>query len=242
VRRHSITHVYAAKSNEHWRRNVERLVAAAGLFNGERIAAIACDASTHSLDVSSAMLREYGWRCYELPNDAELRETVSFLPLLCWVRAACGPSDAIFYSHTKGNTTADGEAGATLWRNAMYHHLLSDWSVVERSLERHLFAGCCGLRWPRSIGSPYPSRLDVGDWMLAGTFWWFRSEVLRHERWRQVPIDRYGVEAWPSVVASRDQAESLYQPWPIDSYPSPSPYDVMTYPLEDRQRFLGTDP
>ena len=242
ARRHAIYHIYAARSNDHWRRNVDRMLRHDAAFDGRKIASIAADAATHSFDLAAAPLEAAGYECHEMPNDPQLREVVSFLPLLCWVRPHVAADDAVWYAHTKGNTTADGELGATIWSNMMYDVLLGTsgrgrLAEAMRLLESHTFVGTNKIRWTDGDQCPFPSGLNVGRWMLAGTFYWFRGSVLHGDRWRRVAVDRYGAEAWPSVVCpDHREAATLYQPWPESQYPTPNPYDPATY--DDREDFL----
>jgi hypothetical protein len=72
--------------------------------------------------------------------------------------------------------------------------------------------------------------------MFAGTFFWFRNdEVFSHPRWSEVASDRYAAEAWLSTLFKPDDGASVYQRWPENMYPPPSPYDPAVYerPYED---------
>ncbi len=228
-------HVCPLTSNDGWRQNVRQLLRRQDAFNGKRVAAIACGPG---LEPPSAVRRAFAgsrFEFLELPNDPQLREVVSFLPLLL---SACNPSphEATFYAHTKGNSTAENRLGAIYWRNAAYHHLLDRWPECMAALGGH---ACCGIHkmvWPPDARSPYPTGLRHGQWMFAGTFFWFRNDaVFSHAAWRQVPMDRYGAEAWLAGLFAPHQATSMYQRWPEHESPSQSVYDPALYdnPIDD---------
>jgi hypothetical protein len=232
--RHCIYHVYATKANDIWRLNVDQLLSHVDAFNGRRIAAIACDGNTHSFDVAAKDLESAGFKCYEFPNDRELREVVTFLPLLCSV-ADVDRRDAVFYAHTKGNTTGDDPYAAAIWRNVAYRELLGEWRRCVELLEQFDAVGIHKMVWPEEMLPPYPTKLKHGHWMFAGTFFWFRAHAVFRREWRNVPIDRYGAEAYLAGLLEPDKVKSVYQVWPEEQYPTPSPYDVATYPTADHQ-------
>ena len=81
-------------------------------------------------------------------------------------------------------------------------------------------------------GKPWewPSRLRHGTWHFAGTFFWFRHDVIfGNELWREVPGDHYGVEAWLGGFIPIEESFSMYQPWAPDDPWSNCMYDPSTY-------------
>jgi hypothetical protein len=159
-----------------------------------------------------------------VPNDIRLREVVSFMPLLEMVRSTAS-EEATLYGHTKGNSTANSKEGSRLWSEAMYANLLDRPEVVSEGLISRAAVGCCKICWRPDQRSPYPTKLTVGQWMFAGTFFWFRHDVVFQDpRWSTVADDRYGAEAWLSSLLAKEDGLSIYQPWPEDQYPTPSPY------------------
>lgn len=227
-----IYHVAPLEANEHWRANVARLRDRLGLFNGRRIVAVAQGEGLHSIDVVRSEFGDAAESIEWLPvaNDRRLREVASFRILLEAV-ATTEPHVGIFYAHTKGNSTADGQRGAMLWRNTMYHSLLKHYRSATQLLRRHPCVGTTKIVWPPGVRSPFPGGLNVGNWMFAGTFFWFRADcVFSHARWRDVPDDRYGAEAWLSMLFDDAAGRSLYQPWPERQHPAPNPYDPSLYP------------
>jgi hypothetical protein len=208
-------------------------------FNGKLTVAIAEGDGLHQQMAVMAAFNKGSWfnriRWLAMPNDPELRETATFLPLLLSV-ASVNSSEATFYAHTKGNSTSDDPRGATYWRNAMYANLLDRWKECLDLLTQppYVCVGTHKMHWGLSRNqpvNPYPTGLRHGEWMLAGTFFWFRNDaVFGHPRWRYVPADRYGTEAWLSGLFSQAQAASVFQPWPEDQWPTPSPYSPSLYP------------
>lgn len=226
-----IYHVCPIKENDGWRHNINQLCKRIEIFNGRRIVAVA---TGENLELPSTVHKAFGNHAIEfieLPNDVWLREVVSFLPLLIKV-CNTNENEATFYAHTKGNSTEGNRQGAAYWRNVMYQKLLTTNAID--CLRNNAFVGTHKLCWPNGANPPYPSRLQHGNWMMAGTFFWFRHDLIFQRNWRNVPVDRYGAESWPSGMFAHTAAHSMFQPWPIEVYPTPSPYDVELYQNDDR--------
>lgn len=230
-----IYHVYPSKKNDVWRANVRQVERRLRIFNGRKVVAVSVSADVHGVDVVRKEFRDDSIEYLEIPNDPQLREVATFLPLLEAIKSD-DPWEATFYAHTKGNSTRDNALGAELWRNQAYHSLLDGVNVCRDLLLTHPCVGTHKMVWPADGPPPYPSGLIHGNWMLAGTFFWFRhSDVFTNPRWRDVPRDRYGAEAWLAGMFGPEQAASVFQPWPVSEYPTPSPYDPALYlwPIRD---------
>ncbi len=230
--RSCIYHVAPLVTNEIWRRNIEQLAARWNVFNGCRAIAIAYGDTCHDFDYVANWISSQGidnCQMLRVQNDRSFREVASFRTLLDRAYST-SPHEATFYAHSKGNSTYDDVRGATYWRNAMYNRLLDDADSCMEFLSQGFPAvGCCKMIWGRDRRSPYPSRLAHGLWMFAGTFFWFRnSRVFTHPRWKDVPRDRYGAEAWLSGLFGPTECKSIFQPWPESMYPV-NPYDVQHY-------------
>lgn len=226
---HCIYHVAPMLANpEGWRWNVRQLVRRWGVFTGRKLIAVV---SGEGMEPFEAVQREF-------PADAEwlhrencpiLREVATFEPLLEAIRTT--EPDAVFYGHVKGISTRGDREGAKRWSSMMYRALLDNMGLVRAGLKRHPFVGTTVLSWPPGTRPPYPSRLMHGSWMMAGAFFWFRADEIYRRNWRDVPVDRYGAEAWPSgLYPTHHACCSLYQPWSPDTVPKPSPYDPGWYP------------
>lgn len=237
--RHCIYHVCPLASNDLWKANLYWLRRyAPTAFNGKKLAAIATGPGLVHPDAVREQLP--GFQFLEIPNDPVLREVVSFLPLLVAV-ANPDPHHCTWYGHTKGNSTAANVEGATYWRNAMYDTQLRQWSRCMGELQRFAFVGAFKTVWAEGQKPPYPSGLKAGRWMLAGTFFWFRNDlVFGHPQWRSVPGDRYGVEAWPSTMFEPQLATSAFQLWSESLWPMPDMYDPAVYPnpIQDPCEFV----
>ena len=231
-----IYHVCALRSNELWRANVRQLTRRWEAFNGRRVVAIAVGEGIHDPCEVRQAFDGYDCEFLEVPNNSDLREVASFLPLLESV-ALHSVDRAVFYAHTKGNSTADDPRGAAYWRNAAYHALLDDVDHCMQLLETHIAVGIHKMTWGKNMTPPYPSGLAVGNWMLAGTFFWFRSNaIFGRSDWRNIPRDRYGAEAWlSSLFPDHRSAASVFQLWPEEQFPTPNPYDPSIYlnPITD---------
>jgi len=230
--RNLIYHCCPLKSNDLWRANVRQLLDHPEAFNGRRLIAVGTGEGMHDLDEVRKELGNFA-ELMPIPNDKELREVVSFLPLLCGV-ASTASNEATFYAHTKGNSTADSVEGATYWRNAGYRYLVGEWESCAEHLRSHKAVGIHKMVYPTPSDSPFPSGLRHGRWMFCGTFFWFRNDqVFNQAKWRKVPVDRYGAEAWLSGLLAPEECKSVYQKWPEEIYPTPNPYDPQLYAGEE---------
>jgi len=227
-----IYHVCPLKANDIWRDNIKQLMARLPIFNGRRVIAIATGDDEKLCPAEDVMSLFRGADCVQfikVTNDRNLRETASFRPLLDVVETE-NQNVVCFYAHTKGNSTVDSVEGATYWRNVMYHKLLDGWQDRMKELAEGAAAvGTHLISWEKGVRSPYPSRLMHGQWMFAGTFFWFRSfRVFTHEKWRIVPRDRYGTEAYLSGLFEKHEVKCCWQPWPPGTM-HPDPYDPQLY-------------
>lgn len=239
MNRSLLYHCCPLKSNVLWYRNLQQLLRRAHVFNWRMSMAVARDHNCFPMEVVQRALLEL-WpdslhriQLYAVNNDRRLREVKSFRMLLESVESR-DPRNAVFYAHTKGNSTYDDVRGATYWRNTMYSKLLDEADTcIEYLRQGYAAVGCNKVIWPKGRRPPYPSMLMHGNWMFAGTFFWFRSDaVYSSEKWRKIPDDRYGAEAWLSGLLEPQDCKSVFQPWRADQYPPPSPYDPRLYERE----------
>lgn len=228
-------HVCPLKKNDVWRANVRQIVRRSNIFNGRKVIAVVRGNGLHGLDVVRHAMGDDAVEYLELPNDEQLRETATFLPLLESIEST-DPEEASFFAHTKGNSTRNNALGVELWRNAMYHHLLEGVNVCRDLLATHPCVGTHKTQWPADE-SPYPTSVSNRyRWMFSGTFFWFRHvEVFSRCNWSEVKQDRYGAEAWLGHMFRPEQGATVFQPWPATEYPIPSPYDPRLYlwPIRD---------
>lgn len=228
--RNLIYHVCPLATNDTWRANVRQLLRRWDAFSGRRVVAIAFGEGLLPPSAVREAFAGHDCEFLELPNDRDLREVATFLPLLISV-ANQDEQQATLYAHTKGNSTEGSNLGSMYWRNEMYHRLLDHWQECMAALENAAAVGIHKIRWPDNVASIYPTRLECGKWMFAGTFFWFRHDlVFGHHCWRRLSIDRYGAEAWLAGLFTAEQVKSVYQLWPEERFPTPSPYDPTIYP------------
>lgn len=231
--RHLIYHLYPSKANRLWRWHAAQLWKYWHIFTGRKVIAIAIDRTTVSSEEAIKTLPEDA-ECIVLPNDPMLREMLSLPILLAAIRSDSG---YVWMAHSKGNSTAENRTGALLWTKTMYRVLFEQWEEVLEDLKKYPCVGTTKIVWPKDIGqSPYPSGLKVGNWMSAGSFTvWKHAEVFKDPKYRRVPVDRYGWEAFPSIIwPDHHSCHSRYQPWPTDVYPAPSPYLPKHYEPQTR--------
>ena len=237
-RRNLLFHLCPLEKDQLWRRHAAQLWKYRPIFTGRRIVAIATGKGVLPADQVREALGE-GFETVEVPNDPQLREVASFPTLLKEI-ASLDPTEVTFYAHSKGNSTADDPVGALRWTAMMYSQLLGRWLAATALLEHFASVGTMKIVWPEGIHGPYPTQQPSmaslyprlpGRWMFAGTFFWFRhSDVFSKPNWSEVLPDRYAAEAWLSGLFEAEEGFSMFQPWPEDYYPTPSPYDPRHYP------------
>jgi hypothetical protein len=228
--RNLIYHIYPHGS---WLNAVRETAVHIDVFNGRRLVAIACDLGMNIEEVRklvTPLLKPT--QLFVMPNDKDLRETVTFEPLL---RAVLNdsPTEATFYAHSKANTTDGSVDGATRWRQVMAANLLGRWQDAVRHLQSHVFVGTHKMIWPAHQPPPFPTLLKPNHpWMHSGTFWWFRhDEVSRRYKPDMIARDRYAVEAFPAQIIPHEMAYSMWQPWDEheNAWPQRNPYDPELY-------------
>lgn len=248
-RRNLLVHCYPARANDLWRWHLSQIEPHADQFNGRKIMAVGVDESTHSLEtVRSAANRLKFDDIIATKNDSRLREVASFPLLLREVASKCC-DEATLYLHTKGNSVSKNAEGIHLWVMAMYRALLMSPERVAQGLCSHTAVGCCKIVWPAGRHGPYPTQQPrvakkyarlPGHWMFAGTFFWFRHDMIfSRPQWDIVADDRYAAEAWLSGLLEPSDGLSLYQPWSEDTYPAPSPYRATTHCRMDATEYFA---
>lgn len=239
--RHLLYHVYPSKKNDIWRDNIRRVVYAMNLFNGRRCVAVATSTGTYGIDEVKKAFGDCDIEYTVFDNDPMLREVATFPALIGKCQRMLN-TDVVFYAHTKGNSTSDNVHGSTIWRGVGYEHLLDRYyEKVEPELKTYAAVGIHHMIWPwDAVKSPFPTNLRNGNWMFAGTFFWFRPSITHNcDDWRNVPVDRYGAEAWLSGLLPHDVTKSVYQLWDTSVNPWPSPYDPWNYPEQDQIKYGG---
>lgn len=231
-----IYHVCPLRNNAIWQDNLQQLLQRWGVFNGRKILAIATGDGLHCPEMVQLLINRPDAEYLLVPNDREVREVESFPALLAAIQST-DPAEATFYAHSKGNSTGDNVSGAWLWALAMYRHLLDQPQVIREALRTFAAVGTCKMVWPAGHHGPYPTQQPSvasqyvhlpGNWTFAGTFFWFRHDAIFTRNW-SVARDRYAAEAWLAGILDEQRGLSLYQPWPVDQYPTPCPYDPQVH-------------
>jgi hypothetical protein len=197
---------YAAPlaGNDLWRVNLERLRPYLHHFSRRVVAVVQGEGLVPFAEVRKELASwEIEWVVGT--NDASLGEVTMFPELLA--RIASTEADvATFYGHTKGVSRPKNPAVA-LWRDAMYQACLDDLDAVKVALRGHSCAGPF-KQFGGKVDCPEAPTIHFH---FAGTFFWFRHDQLftRHD-WRQVPLCRFGVEAYLGQFFPEDEAACLY--------------------------------
>ena len=230
-----IYHVCPLIKNDVWRDNLAQLKKRWGIFTGKKVLAVSNN--TDLVWPIEEVVKELNRECelFEVPNDANLRETISFKQLLKSVESLDG-EEITFYGHTKGNSTKESMLGSEFWRNAMYHYLLDNINAVLDNFRTFPTIGTHKICWPPGVRTPFPTNLDnEHHWMFSGTFFWFNNKAVfsNPKCYEYIAKDRYGVEAWIGNLFPEKQGCTLYQPWVLHKFPPCNPYDpsVHTQPI-----------
>jgi hypothetical protein len=118
----------------------------------------------------------------------------------------------------------------------MYHRNLDDWDLVHQNLVKYPMVGIFKINWSswrvESVpgGNFYPSGLLSGEWMFAGTYFWFRHDATFMNPYAMHPAnDNYGVEAWPALLWDHSLGYTIHQPWNEHQAPNPNLYTPQVY-------------
>jgi hypothetical protein len=139
--------------------------------------------------VEAAFAGAAGVEFVRVPNDPNLREVASFLPLFEPLAAAYKPGDVALWAHAKGTTRHPGHV-AGRWAEVMAESLLDYWPAVADVLAEKPLAGSFlkyGPGW-----RPTDSR---SDWHYSGSWFWFRcADLFGKPDWRRIDQFWSGIE------------------------------------------------
>lgn len=200
--RHLLMHIWPVRGNGVWQANVDQLKARLGLFNGQRVIAVAVDNRTDCLQAVQSHFGNHRidqW--IEVPNNSQLREVLTW-PLL-WERIRPSADSAVFYCHAKG-VSRPVNRGVTIhrWVQMLWSGNLDYWPTVEGVLCSHPIAGCF-----KKVGNGFNG--SRSSWHYSGTFYWVRSSDL-HQRWQHIDRQWWGTEAWPGLHWRPEEAGVLF--------------------------------
>lgn len=198
--RNLLYHVYPL--GDKWKWNIDQILARIDIFNGRRIVAIAVDETTASAD---DVRKYFGGAVHEYmvyENNRNRGEMVSFIPLLAQLQST-DTNQITFRAHAKGVAQKTKKAPHIMdWTEMLYATNLDDLSLVEDQLTEFAMTGAC-RKWDQFKKS---QRLPT----YSGTFYWFRNCYVYSRKWRDVPMMRWGCEAWPGRMFSPSETACTF--------------------------------
>ena len=203
--------LYFITPKENWKWNLSLLKKHSSVFNGHKIAVVACgdglvDAATATKDIANLKIFT---EVHLIKNDPELRETPGLKFLLERLEEHLQDEEGIatnhiFFAHTKGVTRKDNDA-VNLWTEACYDKNLSDIDKVTKTLTSNY----------NTVGSfrrfgKFP-HIPGCDWHFSGTFWWANALQLYGRDWKSaIKPHRYGAEGFISNLFPKEESECLF--------------------------------
>ena len=213
VVRNLVYHVAPVSGNGVWQKNVAQLLRRIDLFNGRRVVAVVAGRAKR-LDYKAEfdldpprMVREafagHVREFIELPNDPNLREVATFLPLMERV-ATAGRPEITFYAHAKG-VTRPVNSGVTVhrWTEILYETCLDYPGMVEAQLAHRPVAGSF-----KKVGRMFDG--SASAFHYSGGFYWLRNSLAFTRDWRRVDRRWWGSEAWPGLHFRPEEAGCLF--------------------------------
>jgi len=212
TRRNLIYHIWPRKSNRVWEWNIQQLLRRIDLFNGKRVVGISTGPDTCPAR-AQLMLRDKVKDFILLPNNAHLREMVTFPTMLAKVQSA-DPCEATFWGHAKGVCHGDTQwAHGTMrqWARMLYESCLDYWPLVQKLLTNYACAGSF-----KKLAKPVCHFDDSNAaWFYAGGMGWFRNRDLFSDGFPPLDYTTFGSESSVGTWFRAEQAAALF----IDDLP-----------------------
>jgi hypothetical protein len=207
MRRNLIYHI-SPYANYRW--NLEQLKRRWKVFNGSKVIAIVVGAGRDKqggefIFESPEKVKELLPKDVEyliLPNNPNIRETATLLPLLKSI-SSTEKNSITFYGHTKG-VTRGNHPGVKLWTELMYRFCLDHYIKVEQLLEFYFTVGCF-----KRYGQ-FKNLDQRSFWHYSGTFFWFKNAELFSRDWQDVPQTKYGTESYLSIHFKNEEAACIF--------------------------------
>ena len=218
--RHLLFHIWPRKTHAGtWQRNLDQLKLRWPLFTGKRIIAVATSGDSHPFEAVQEYMHGYECEWIQVENKPELREVATFAHLFSSVESLPGYT---FYGQAKG-VTKPVNPGVSIhaWTTTMYEILLDYWPLVEEALKTHCTAGI----FKKSVDGAFDGSRST--WHYSGSFCWFKNAELWRRNWRAIEQVWFGIESYPSMIFSREEAACLF-------YESTKQFDL--YRLHNWQR------
>jgi hypothetical protein len=218
--RHLLYHIWPRKTHAGtWQRNLDQLKIRWPLFTGKRVIAVATSGDSHPFEAVQEYMHGYECEWIQVENKPELREVATFAELFGSVENLPGYT---FYGQAKG-VTKPINPGVSIhaWTTTMYEILLDYWPLVEEALKTHCTAGI----FKKSVDGAFDGSRST--WHYSGSFCWFKNAELWRRNWRAIEQVWFGIESYPSMIFSREEAACLF-------YESTKQFDL--YRLHNWQR------
>lgn len=197
--RHLLYHIWPKKGKtQSILYNITQLKRRLHLFNGIKVLAIVTGNTEFSPDEIVRLFNNSFDKVIVLPNDKNLREVVTFIPLFNEVSNYLD-GHATFYCHGKG-TTHDFNEKTTVhaWSDMMFEILLDYWPYIEKLLSIYPIVGAF-KKYNRLL------HVSKAEWHYTGTYYWFRNDVVFKKDWRKVDQIWWGTELWPGIQFTKKE-------------------------------------
>lgn len=202
--RHLLFHILPVGGNGVWRRGVEQLAARWPLFTGRKAVAVG---TGPGFDPPAEVRRclPADAEVVEVANSPDRREVATWGPLWDALRPSVGPNDAVLYGHAKGVTRqVDPGNSCQWWASLLYALALDHWPATAALLRRFPVVGSL-----KKVGRGFAGVPSL--WHYSGTFFWLRgADALRRVAVVPPPPRWWGVEAWPGVAYTAEEAGCLF--------------------------------
>lgn len=184
--RNLLFHCYPVKGTI-WPWHVEQLLKYRPVWNGRRLIVVVTDHTTDPIDQVLKAFAPLECELFVTRNQSFMSETYHFIEALSILQSD-KDDEATFYAHSKGVTRKGAlEPIVQRWSDIMYRLNLKRPDLVDKRLRQYPTVGSLRIRMPHGGSS----------WCFAGTFFWLRHDALFSRNWRDVMMERYGVEGYP---------------------------------------------
>ena len=204
--RHLLFHLMPVRGNDVWKWNLDQLTKRWPLFNGKKVCVLVKDESCERPEIVGDVLRAMQWdEILEVDNDSRLREVKTFLPLFSSLCHNLGKDETFFYCHAKGVTKPENKS-VRRWTEIMYSVSLDHFPRVQEQLQHHPIAVPF-----KKVGAGWSKKDSSSDWHSSGSFFWCRNrDLFARQNWRRVDPFNCGIESYPSVHFSKEEAAAIF--------------------------------
>jgi SAM-dependent methyltransferase len=189
-------HLHPIPGRWEWHR--DKLLERASLFNGRKIIAVNV---ADTLEQPSVIKQAFpDFEVIEVKSNPTLREIASFLPLFS--KLTSKEDEITLYAQSKG-ITHQPDSPCWRWAEILYETLIDYPDVIENLLKEYPICGSF-----KKVGRGFKE--SKSDWHYSGSWFWFRNKELYDKEWQR--HDRFwsGIETYPSVHFTADQAGVVF--------------------------------